>query len=258
MVVVGVDLGCSNVGTNIGDPSPNDQNDNGSADPSGDNPAMADPVNLAEAAVIGARVAAGAVAAVRPTKDFQAIFESGQSPPFCPSLTAELGTDGLTTTLQYGQGCAPDAYASLTFGGSVQGTSFTALNAFEFRLEALSTGTDVIDGVVAGGFTPPSESTTFAISIDLTLDDGTAVQGSVIARVSESSVVLIIDSAGIVVIGSDGLTRTVSLEGVEIDPRLADNLVPFAGEARVTQGGLDSSVDPDPAIVEFTSQTPFQ
>ena len=51
--------------------------------------------------------------------------------PTCPSLDANIDANALAITFDYGEGCQPAPYAKPTLAGSVTGSSFVTLNAFD-------------------------------------------------------------------------------------------------------------------------------
>ena len=112
-----------------------------------------------KAVINAAEAMAVSVAAILPVKDLQAVFEGGVIPAGCPDLSMEPDSNVIPLVLDYGSGCSPASYRDLTFFGTVDGTAYIAVNAFEFSYSEFSAGGVALQGTITGSFITSGDKT---------------------------------------------------------------------------------------------------
>lgn len=207
------------------------------------------------AAIRAAEIVGRSVAAIRPAKDLQAIFESGQSPPVCPDLVTELDGNDILLTLDYSSGCAPPPYP-ITFGGSVAGTSFIAFDAFDYTLTDLVVDGESFGGTIAGSFVVSASGATFTVNVDLTLDDGTSVRGTATVEVEDASGILRFTADAVIATTMSDQSISITFNGLVVDAVSHVNFIPEAGTANFVMPATNPDTTGTTVTIEFTSQTP--
>ena len=243
------------------DPLPPDDSDDPSADEgSGGDPSdttLATQQQVVIGLTIGAAEAIGrAVATIMPVEDLQAFFEDGLPLPACPTLGMEPEATTVILTLDYGSGCDPRLYPATTFSGNAQGTAFITVNAFEFEFEDLQVGGDALDGGISGGFTRSDGSTVFNVNLDLTLSDGTGVNGNATVQVHDITGITTVTNATVHVNTTAGMRITVAFTDLVADAAGNGTFIPESGYATVELPADDQAVSGPTVAIEFTTQTP--
>lgn len=209
-----------------------------------------------DAVVASAEAVARSVAAILSAKDLQAILEGGLAPPTCPSVGTELNASEILLTLDYGGGCVPSPYNS-TFGGVVDGTSFIAFNAFDYALVGFLVDGESIEGTIAGSFVPSNAGTTFIVSVNLTLNDGTNVRGTARVEVEDSNGVFRFVDDALIATTVSGQAISITFSGLVVDAATNGNFLAEAGSAAFDMPSASDGTPGARITIEFTSQTPL-
>ena len=202
-----------------------------------------------------ASVIAKAVAAIVPIQDLQDVLFGNGSLPTCPQLDTTLDSDTVVVTFDYGTGCSTTLYSDARMKGSVGGDYFFSVNAVEFFFTDLSVNQTTMTGRVAGGFAPATDQVTFALNVNVTLDDGSTVSGGATVVVENATGVTTISNATVAVAGADQETLSVAFEDILVDTSTQGDFRPESGVARFIVSGTDSQPQSDAMRLQFAEST---
>jgi hypothetical protein len=191
---------------------------------------------------------AKAVASVLPVKDLQAIYEAGHPLPACPSLKGEIDAGNILLTLDYGGGCTPALYRSATFAGRIEGVALAAYDSFDLALIDTAVDGESMIGSVGGRFEREGRTTSFRISIDVTLDGTDHLRGNVTADVDDASRTITVREGGTTTTNRDGALTTL-FDAVTLDLSAATGAVIVSGVVEVRSGGAAGASGASVAVV---------
>lgn len=179
-----------------------------------------------------AAIIAKAVATIVPVRDLQDVLFGSMSLPVCPQLDATLDSDIIVVTFDYGGGCSTPLYSDAVIEGSIGGDYFFGVNAVEFFFTDLSVNQTSMSGRVAGGFAPAADQVTFAVNVNVTLDDGSTVSGGATVIVESATGETTISNATVTVAEADQEPLSVVFEDLVVDTSIQADFRPESGVAR--------------------------
>ena len=202
-----------------------------------------------------ATIIAKAVATIVPVKDLQDVLFGSMSLPACPQLEATLDSDTIVVTFDYGEGCSTPMYSDALIEGSIGGDYFFGVNAVEFFFTDLSVNETSMSGRLAGGFAPASDQVTFAVNVNVTLEDGSTVSGGATVIVESATGGTTISNATVTVAGPDQETLSVVFEDLVVDTSVQGDFRPESGVARFDVRTDDPEPRTDAMKLQFAEST---
>ena len=202
-----------------------------------------------------AAIIAKAVATIVPVRDLQEVLFGSMSLPACPQLDAVLDTDIILVTFDYGVGCSTSLYSDALIEGSIGGDYFFGVNALEFFFTDLSVNQTSMSGRVAGGFAPATDQVTFAVNVNVTLEDGSTVNGGATVIVENATGGTSISNATVTVAGADRESLSVVFEDLVVDTSLQGDFRPESGVARFDVRSDDPEPRTDAMKLQFAEST---
>lgn len=202
-----------------------------------------------------ATIIAKAVATIVPVRDLQDVLFGSMGLPACPQLDATLDSDIIVVTFDYGGGCSTPLYADALIEGSIGGDYFFGVNAVEFFFTDLSVNQTSMSGRVAGGFALATDQVTFAVNVNVTLDDGSTVSGGATVIVENATGDTTISNATVTVAGADQETVSVVFEDLVVDASVQGDFRPESGVARFDVRNDDAEPRTDAMKLQFEQST---
>lgn len=178
----------------------------------------------------------------------------------CPTI--EGGVDAeeqqANVSLDFGSGCSPDLYPSLTFSGILTGTISLMPLALNLSIESFSTGGETVDGEIELSFESASGGLEFTADAILDFSDGSSLVLDTLTWTLETATGLVRVSG--VGAGEDaaGAVYQIDLMDLVADGQGNGNFIPQEGSVTVTLPNDELVFAPDSTtiVVRFTAQTP--
>jgi len=190
--------------------------------------------NPRDAAILAAKTVAHAAAAVAPLADLQPIIEGGLIPPTGPRVEYESGTRSLPLAIHYEGSCRPPRFSHTSFTGSLNGTAYIAVSAFDLTTTNLTIADSTVSASLAGSHIISDSSIQVLVRANFTLHDGLLLRGNFKAALTNQPGILFITEADLQLGHPSELAVFITLTNVSLSELDSGGLSPFSGSSAVS------------------------